>query len=198
LTRRRTCATVTATYWYKCTDLEPGNCRRPTRRAGRRQRAAHQEQRAQPRGCHVRRIHHVGITVSRLDRSLAFYRDLLGLTVIGLSDDEDVSAIVGLPGARVRAAELDAGNGQLIELLEYRSSIGDGRALSPATVGTCHLSLEVAELRSTLSRLASAGYLPVSDAVQLSGAGPWQGCTAVYLRGPDGVILELIEAGQGG
>jgi glyoxylase I family protein len=183
---------------YRFRGREPKGADSPDPEAGRRRRAAHQEQRAQPGECRVRRIHHVGITVSQLDRSLAFYRDLLGLTVVGLSDDEDVAAIVGLPGARVRAADLDAGNGQLIELLEYRSKNGDGHALSPDTVGSCHLSLEVAEVRPALSRLASAGYLPVSDPVQLSGAGAWQGCTAVYLRDPDGVLLELIEAGAGG
>jgi catechol 2,3-dioxygenase-like lactoylglutathione lyase family enzyme len=54
----------------------------------------------------VRRIHHVGITVADLDRSLVFYRDLLGMAVLGRSDDEDVGVIVGLPGARVvRRAE---------------------------------------------------------------------------------------------
>jgi catechol 2,3-dioxygenase-like lactoylglutathione lyase family enzyme len=159
---------------------------------------AHQEQRGQPDGCCVRRIHHVGITVGQLDRSLAFYRDLLGMNVIGLSDDEDVGPIVGLPGARVRAADLDAGNGQIIELLEYGSADGDGRAPGPDTVGGCHLSLQVGELRSVLSRLASAGFLPVGEPAELSGGGVWQNCTAVYLRDPDGVIIELIQRGAGG
>jgi catechol 2,3-dioxygenase-like lactoylglutathione lyase family enzyme len=179
----------------------PGNHREPRGRArgsGGRRIAADQEKSAQPADCGVRRIHHVGITVRQLDRSLAFYRDLLGLAVIGLSDDEDVAAIVGLPGARIRAADLDAGNGQLIELLEYRSGSRGGPALRPDTAGSCHLSLQVSGLRSALSRLASAGYPPLGDPARLSGAGPWQGCTAAYLRDPDGVLLELIEAGGGG
>jgi lactoylglutathione lyase len=158
---------------------------------------AHQERRAQPDGRCVQRIHHVGITVAQLDRSLAFYRDLLGLKVVGLSDDEDVAAIVGLPGARVRAADLDAGNGQIIELLEYGSADKSGRVPGPDTAGSCHISLQVTGLSPALSRLARAGFTPLGEPAKLSG-GVWQDCTAVYLRDPDGVIVELIEKGPGG
>lgn len=154
---------------------------------------AHHERRAQPGGCGVRRIHHVGITVGQLERSLAFYRDLLGLKVIGLSGDEDVAAVVGLPGARVRAADLDAGNGQVIELLEYSLAHRGGNAPGPDAAGSCHFSLQVAELRPALSRLAAAGVTPLGEPAELSGGGVWQDCTAVYLRDPDGVIVELIE-----
>ena len=146
----------------------------------------------------VRRIHHVGITVAQLDRSLVFYRDLLGMRVVGLCDDEDVGAIVGLPGGRARIADLDAGNGQILELLEYLSANGDGRAHGPDWVGTCHISLQVGDLSSALSRLASAGFPPVGEPAKLAGGGVWQDCTVVYLRDPDGVFVELIEGGAGG
>ncbi len=145
----------------------------------------------------VRRIHHLGITVAQLDRSLAFYRDLLGLGVLGISADEDVGAIVGLPGARVRVADLDAQDGQIIELLEYRSAGGDPSARGPDTVGSCHLSLQVADLRSVLARLAAAGFMPVGEPAKLHG-GVWQDCTVVYVRDPDGVFVELIEKDAGG
>ena len=42
-----------------------------------------------------------------------------------------------------------------------------------------------------------AGFLPMGEPAELSG-GVWQDCTAVYLRDPDGVIVELIEKGTGG
>jgi lactoylglutathione lyase len=151
-----------------------------------------------PDGDGVRRIHHFGITVAQLDRSLVFYRDLLEMGIIGLSDDEDVGAIVGLPGARVRVADLDAGSGQIVELLEYRSGSGDPGAVGPDTVGSCHLSLQVADLRSVLSRLASGGFTPVGEPAELPGEGAWQGCTVVYVRDPDGVFVELIERSADG
>ena len=42
-------------------------------------------------------LHHVGITVSDLDRSLAFYRDLLGMEVVFTQEKEGgyLAEIVG-------------------------------------------------------------------------------------------------------
>jgi catechol 2,3-dioxygenase-like lactoylglutathione lyase family enzyme len=146
----------------------------------------------------VRRIHHFGITVAKLDRSLAFYRDLLGMTVLGISGDEEVGAIVGIPGARVRAADIDAGNGQVLELLEYASSTAEQHIHGPDMVGTCHLSFQVGDLASTLSRLGEAGFRPMGEIAALTEGGVWQDCTVVYLRDPDGVIVELVERGTDG
>ncbi len=150
-----------------------------------------------PDGAGVGRIHHVGVTVADLDRSLVFYRDLLGMSVIGLSADEDIGAIVGMPGAHARIADLDAGNGQIVELLEYSSPSEYGRAFGPDSVGRCHLSLQVDELSSALSRLASGGFMPVGQPAKVAAGGVWQNCTVVYLRDPDGVFVELVERDEG-
>ncbi len=147
----------------------------------------------EPRPYRVRRIHHVGITVADLDRSLVFYRDLLGMNVIGCSDEEDVGAIVGIPGARAHIADLDAGNGQILELLEYGRRVEERRVSRPDTIGSCHLSLQVAQLDAALSRLEDAGFTLLGQVAQLSTGGVWHDCTVVYLRDPDGIILELIE-----
>ena len=156
------------------------------------------DRRAPPMDRRVRGIHHVGVTVRKLEESLAFYCDLLGAEVIRISSDVDVAAIVGLPGARARIADLDAGNGQVIELLEYLTSeaqgVGAGR---PDTIGSCHVCLQVADFDSTLARLARAGVAPLGAAVNLVDEG-WQNCTVAYLRDPDGVIVELLERGRDG
>jgi catechol 2,3-dioxygenase-like lactoylglutathione lyase family enzyme len=149
-------------------------------------------------GHDVQRIHHVGITVAQLDRSLGFYRDLLGMRVIGRNDDEDVGAIVGLPGARARIADLDAGNGQVLELLEYLSATEAGHAHRPDLPGSCHVGLQVRDLTSALARLAGAGFLPAGEPARLADGGVWQDCTVVYLRDPDGVFVELIERDASG
>jgi len=156
-----------------------------------------QEPRAKSDACRVHGIHHVGITVAELDRSLAFYCHLLGISLLGHSDEEEVGPIVGLKTARVRIADLDVGNGQVLELLEYGSQSAEGRPHDPGTVGSCHLSLEVDSLHSALSRLENAGFMPMGETTALSIGGVWEDCTVVYIRDPDGVILELIERGTG-
>jgi catechol 2,3-dioxygenase-like lactoylglutathione lyase family enzyme len=145
----------------------------------------------------VRRFHHFGITVAKLERSLGFYRDLLGMKVLGISDEEDVSAIVAIAGARMRAADVDAGNGQVLELLEYTGGSTEPLSYQADTAGSCHVALEVGELSPVLSRLAEAGFLPIGEVESLAEGGVWEGCTVVYLRDPDGVIVELVERSRG-
>jgi catechol 2,3-dioxygenase-like lactoylglutathione lyase family enzyme len=140
----------------------------------------------------VRGIHHVGITVADLDQSLRFYRELLGMRVIGLSV-EAVGSIVGMPGASARIADLDAGGGQLLELIDYGSGVTDAAPPGPDAVGSCHVSIRVDDLSGALARLASAGHTPMGDVTELSLGGVWEGCTIAYLRDPDGVVIELLE-----
>lgn len=153
--------------------------------------SATREQRARARR-KVRGIHHVGITVADLDRSLGFYRDLLGMRLIGLSV-EAVGSIVGMPGASARIADLDAGGGQLLELIDYGNGTAGEAPRGPDAVGSCHVSIQVEDLSEALARLAGAGHRPMGEVTELSLGGVWEGCTIAYLRDPDGVVIELLE-----
>ena len=87
------------------------------------------------------RLDHCGVTVGDLDRSLRFYHGLLGLPVRaqGEADGPHLEAITGLAGARVRFADLDAGGGRVVELVQYldpvapRGARGAERARGAAT-----------------------------------------------------------------
>jgi catechol 2,3-dioxygenase-like lactoylglutathione lyase family enzyme len=138
-------------------------------------------------------LDHVGITVRNLDASLAFYRDLLGLRVIEISDEEDASTIVGITGARIRAADLDTGDGRVFELLEYVAAKGPALEQQPNQAGCAHVALRVNDIDAVLARLASAGYHPDGTPTLITGAIAWEGATVVYLRDPDGAVLELVQ-----
>src|SRR5882724_13146249 len=75
-------------------------------------------------------IDHTAIVVSDTDKSLAFYRDLLGLRVAGESENFGVEQehLNQVFGARLRISALRAEKGPGIEFLEYVSPPG-GRAL---------------------------------------------------------------------
>jgi catechol 2,3-dioxygenase-like lactoylglutathione lyase family enzyme len=79
-------------------------------------------------------IDHTAITVEDTDRSLAFYRDRLGMRVAGESENFgfEQEHLNGVFGARLRITALRAAAGPGIELLEYLSPRG-GRPM-PADV----------------------------------------------------------------
>ena len=56
-----------------------------------------------------RQIYHVGLTVSDLDRSIDFYRDVLGLTFVGeiLMEGAETEAIFHKKGCKARVAYLN-------------------------------------------------------------------------------------------
>jgi catechol 2,3-dioxygenase-like lactoylglutathione lyase family enzyme len=139
--------------------------------------------------------HHTGFHVSDLERSLGFYRDLLGLELLAtrVIHDDYVARIVGYPGVELHSAFLRVpGSEHLIELMDYRNV--DRRAVDTANAnpGTAHLCLTVERLRPLFERLRAAGVEAVSDPVLVT-HGPNEGRLAVYLLDPDGIRIELLQ-----
>lgn len=79
-------------------------------------------------------IDHTAIAVSDTDRSLAFYRDRLGLRIVGESENwgPEQERLSGVPGAHVRITTLRAMGGPGIELLHYLAP-RDGSPTPPNT-----------------------------------------------------------------
>ena len=61
----------------------------------------------------MKNIRHTGLVVTDMDRSLRFYRDLLGLKPVidSTEEGEDIDSISGLSGVRLRIVKLIAGDG---------------------------------------------------------------------------------------
>ena len=77
-------------------------------------------------------VAHVGITVRDMDKAVGFYRDTLGLEVIGdvTIDGDEASNITQVPDAKVRAVYLRYRGDQTgppIELLHFIGAEGDGK-----------------------------------------------------------------------
>ena len=74
----------------------------------------------------IRRYQHVSITVSDLDRSIAWYRDMMGFEPQGAASEaagEATSRALGLENVRLRLATLVQGD-CLLELIQYLSPPG--------------------------------------------------------------------------
>ena len=140
--------------------------------------------------------HHTSFTVANLQKSLEFFRDVLGLELVfsRLTEDEYFGRIVGLPGCRVHAALLRIpGSSHHIELFEYLTPPGQPVHPRPCDPGSCHLSLLVEDMASVHRRLKEAGVNFVGAPVMVD-AGPNRGGWGVYLRDPNGILIELFQA----
>lgn len=141
-------------------------------------------------------LDHVSVTSADLDRSVAFYCDLLGLPLIGRgeSGEPELGTILGVPEVRLLWAEVDLGGGQLLELLQYLSP--NGGALTPpdpARPGGTHIGLRVPDIDAMHARLSRADVPLRSKPVEIREEGDWRGVRCVYASDPDGVTIEMVE-----
>ncbi len=139
----------------------------------------------------IKRVNHTGISVRDMERSLAFYRDLLGLELIFDSDVDDVpplSAVVGMNHARGRVAWLRAGD-TMIELWQWDHP--EGRLLPddycPADKGVTHYALETDDVDGLYQRIVDAGFHANTEPRDLGLH------KTTYVRGPDDEIIEILE-----
>jgi glyoxylase I family protein len=144
---------------------------------------------------HILGVDHTGITVSSVERSLAFWRDALGFELSHRAHHSGslASEVTGVAGAEILIAVLK-GHGHKIELLEYvrpkeRSLTLDHRACD---VGFVHVALTVENLDAMLERIATFGWKPPGRSQTLT-SGPNAGKRVVYVRDPDGNTIELMQ-----
>ena len=138
---------------------------------------------------------HTGITVSNLERSLAFWRDVLGfeLSHRAQQSSEMASEITGVGGAELSLAVVKA-PGHKIELLEYRSP-NDRQTtnpLRPCDVGSAHVALTVDDLDAVLRTIAASGWRAAGKPQTIT-TGPNAGKRVIYVRDPDGTTIEFME-----
>jgi len=148
----------------------------------------------------IRRVHHTSFTVSNMDRSLAFYRDLLGMNVVNEQGGklDYLAEMTDIPGVDLRIVFLrpTENSEHLLELIEYRSGAGAPADVRSCNPGAGHLCFVVEDLFSEYERLRAAGVRFRSPPVRIA-AGPRAGGYAVYMLDPDGVTLELLQMPPG-
>jgi catechol 2,3-dioxygenase-like lactoylglutathione lyase family enzyme len=138
---------------------------------------------------------HTGITVSNLERSLAFWHDVLGFELLHTAHQKGELAqeITGVAGAEIKLAVLRAPGGHKIELLEYLAPVDRKRAdIRPCDVGSMHVALLVRDLDAVLERIAASDW-KAAGKPQMLQSGPNAGKRVVYVRDPDGTTIELMQ-----
>jgi catechol 2,3-dioxygenase-like lactoylglutathione lyase family enzyme len=137
---------------------------------------------------------HTGITVSDLDNAVGYFRDALGLAVSAPipCSGELFEQVTGVPGCVIDICYVTA-PGHTIELLSYSSPPGTvSSGLRPCDNGHLHLCFEVDDIEAVIEAGRRYGFEPVNP-VQLVREGARAGTRVIYTRGPDNLIVELME-----
>ena len=124
------------------------------------------------------RFDHVAITVRDMERSVGFYRDLLGFDVLGqLLLNEGTFKIVYLRSG-----------GACVELFEFRDHDAETAVGVPDTVGGFkHVALQTDDVDAVAARLRAAGTVFTVEPTDAPG-----GVRLAFFRDPDGNLLELV------
>ncbi len=142
----------------------------------------------------VRAVLHPVIITGDMARALAFYRDLLGLTVKSemVHDGASLARLGGPPDAMASAVVLAALDGSEIEIACFEAPRGRTRADGRwQDAGIRSITFVIDDVQGLLGRISAAGYQPAGEVV------PFQverdEVLVVYVEGPDGVVLTLLE-----
>ncbi len=137
---------------------------------------------------------HVTVRVSDMERSLAFYRDGLGLRVIFdvRLEGAGLEAVTGAKGASGRMVGLLVpGAGKVaIELLGFESPKSAPPPRGRFT-GYSNISLSVDDLDAAYAECAARGLRPLHQPVEVGGV------RMFFLADPDGTPIELIQFPRG-
>lgn len=134
---------------------------------------------------------HVGITITDVEESLSFYRDVLGFTVARIMNEsgKHIDNFSDLIGVDVKTIKLRDENNNMIELLKYNSHPENSNSDKITRIGCSHIALTVKDLDSLLVKIKDLGYSANCDP-QYSPDGKVK---LTFCKGPDGVLLELVE-----
>jgi len=146
-------------------------------------------------------ISHIGICVRDMEKSLAFYRDALGMKVLGDRPTDPTEG--GRPHnykhrrqtRRWVSLSYGEGSSPTLTLTSHPGERPDGRPILLDQVGITHFSFAVRDAKALAEELVARG-------VEL--AGPLEAFTnprgeirSIYVRDPDGILVQFNTSGGG-
>ena len=144
----------------------------------------------------IKQVHHHGFTVSNLERSVPFYRDVLGLEVVRTSERKNLPSydtILGYDNVHLNVVILTHPvNDFVLELFQYENPPGTKRVLGNHFVGASHVAFEVDDIDEEYARITAAGYTSINPPVDVDRGGVIV-ARAMYALDPDGISVEMFQ-----
>lgn len=126
------------------------------------------------------KVNHIAIIASEIERSIAFYVDVLGFTVIRKVYRQERDSW---------KVDLALHGDYLIELFTFPDA--PQRPSYPEALGLRHLAFSVADIEVCIAELQAKGVK--TETIRID---PFTGCRCVFFADPDGLPLELVEIKQ--
>lgn len=139
-------------------------------------------------------IRHVAFVVKDLNKSIYFYRDILGLKEYRREVEEGdfIEKLTGIKSVKLEWIKLIIPERGLIELLQYHSHpdkvLFEKNARSNQ-IGCSHVALTVSDLDNLYYKLSEENFICKSKPL----ISPNRLAKVLYCHDPDGSIIELIE-----
>jgi catechol 2,3-dioxygenase-like lactoylglutathione lyase family enzyme len=135
---------------------------------------------------------HIGLVVEDLDETVRFL-SLLGFDCSepGVFGGEWIDRIIGLENVTVEAVMARAPDGSdVFEVVRFRSPAAAAQEPAPAAnrPGLRHVAFKVNDVRGVVDRVREAGWETVGEIVDYENT-----FLLCYVRGPEGLIVELAE-----
>ncbi|MDI9471026.1 MAG: VOC family protein [Bacillota bacterium] len=147
----------------------------------------------------IGRIYHVGITVSDMDKSIAFYRDVLGLEFQGeiIMDGENTDKLFNRKNCRARVAYLNGSKNietppvELIQFIGIETNRVQSDLFTTSISEVCFYTDDIDQVYENLvENNVECLSKPQSFDFTLQGFGRSK---AFYFKDPDGIILEMMQ-----
>jgi len=133
----------------------------------------------------LQKINHIGIAVQSLAATIPFYRDSLGMSLLGI---EEVAE------QKVKVAMLQVGESK-IELLEPTADDSPiSKFLEKNGPGIHHLAYEVADIETAIAKLKGCGVRMIDETPRNGAHGTR--IAFVHPKSSNGVLTELCEQGH--
>ena len=140
--------------------------------------------------------HHHGFTVSDLDRSVSFYRDLLGMELVRISERKDIPSydtILGYDRVHLNIAILrHPVNEFILELVQYVHPEVEARPQENRYLGASHVAFEVDDVDAMYAQLKEAGFGSINPPTDVDRDGVVV-ARAMYALDPDGISIEMFQ-----
>jgi lactoylglutathione lyase len=137
-------------------------------------------------------LFHVGLTVKNLERSIAFYRDVVGMKETEWrmmnAKSKEFDTLTNNPGAELKVTHLTL-DSFMLQLIEYVAGGGTTLDLHHNNVGSPHLCIYVPDVEAKFKEVKQRGDVTItSSLVQIA-----PNMRSFYTEDPDGVPVEFLQ-----